>query len=146
MQRIIGESLKETFWKVGDKMLYFKLEYQYSIVQKATFWEKIIDRLLSHFVPMANPTLEENLGYVKEWYLEYDDVEEYTNREVGVAENGLVVFKAPFEENWGYWCDNDMTMDDYRNLNIHSISKEAFEKLWNEEIQLPFGTESNSSK
>ena len=127
-------------------MLYFKLEYQYSIAQKATFLEKIIDRLLSHFVPMANPTLEENLDYVKEWYLEYDDVEEYTNREVGVAENGLVVFKAPFEENWGYWCDNDMTMDDYRNLNIHSISKEAFEKLWNEEIQLPFGTESNISK
>ena len=115
-------------------MLYFKLEYQYSIAQKATFWEKIIDRLLSHFVPMANPTLEENLGYVKEWYLEYDDVEEYTNREVGVGENGLVVFKAPFEENWGYWCDNDMTMDDYRNLNIHAISKEAFEKLWNEEV------------
>ena len=86
-------------------MLYFKLEYQYSIAQKATFWEKIIDRLLSHFVPMANPTLEENLGYVKEWYIEYDDVEEYANREVGVAENGLVVFKAPFEENWGYWCD-----------------------------------------
>ena len=26
-----------------------------------------------------------------------------------------------------------MTMDDYRNLNIHAISKEAFEKLWNEE-------------
>ena len=127
-------------------MLYFKLEYQYSIAQKATFLEKIIDRLLSHFVPMANPTLEENFDYVKEWYLEYDDVEEYTNREVGVAENGLVVFKAPFEENWGYWCYNDMTTDDYRNLNIHAISKEAFEKLWNEEIQLPFGTESNSSK
>lgn len=61
-------------------MLYFKLEYQYSIAQKATFWEKIIDRLLSHFVPMANPTLEENLDYVKEWYIEYDDVEEYANR------------------------------------------------------------------
>ena len=124
------------FYKLNEKMLYFKLEYQYSIAPKATFWEKIIDRLLSHFVPMANPTLEENLGYVKEWYIEYDDVEEYTNREVGVAENGLVVFKAPFEENWGYWCDNDMTMDDYRNLNIHAISKEAFEKLWNEEVQL----------
>ena len=102
--------------------------------------------VIKPFYTDANPTLEENLGYVKEWYLEYDDVEEYTNREVGVAENGLVVFKAPFEENWGYWCDNDMTMDDYRNLNIHAISKEAFEKLWNEEIQLPFGTESNSSK
>ena len=129
-----------------DNMQYFSFD---SVLigkkTKNTLWEKIIDRLLNHFMPMANPTLEENLGYVKEWYLEYDDVEEYTNREVGVAENGLG-FKAPFEENWGYWCDNDMTMDDYRNLNIHSISKEAFEKLWNEEIQLPFGTESNSSK
>ena len=134
-------------------MLYFKLEYQYSIAQKATFWEKITNKLLTHLVkllthlvPKANPTLEENLDYVKEWYIEYDDVEEYTNREVGVAENGMVVFKAPFEENLGYWCDNDMTMDDYRNLNIHAISKEAFEKLWNEEVQFPFGIESNSSK
>ncbi len=47
--------------------------------------------------------------------------------------------KAPFEENWGYFgVYNDMTMDDYRNLNIHAISKEAFEKLWKEEIKLPF--------
>ena len=137
-------------WKLGlkeDNMQYFSF---YSVLigkkTKNTLWEKIIDWLLNHFMPMANPTLDKNLGYVKEWYIEYDDVEEYTNREVGVAENGLVVFKAPFEENWGYWCDNDMTMDDYRNLNIHAISKEAFEKLWNEEVQLPFGTESNSSK
>lgn len=130
-----------------DNMQYFSFD---SVLigkkTKNTLWEKIIDWLLNHFMPMANPTLDKNLDYVKEWYLEYDDVEEYTNREVGVAENGLVVFKAPFEENWGYWCDNDMTMDDYRNLNIHAISKEVFEKLWNEEIQLPFGTESNSSK
>ena len=113
---------------------------------KNTLWEKIIDWLLNHFMPMANPTLDKNLGYVKEWYIEYDDVEEYANREVGVAENGLVVFKAPFEYNFGYLCYNDMTMDEDRNLNIHAISKEAFDKLWNEEIQLPFGTESNSSK
>ena len=31
-------------------------------------------------MPMANPTLDKNLGYVKEWYIEYDDVEEYANR------------------------------------------------------------------
>ena len=130
-----------------DNMQYFSFD---SVLigkkTKNTLWEKIIDWLLNHFMPMANPTLEENLGYVKEWYLEYDDVEEYTNREVGVAENGFVVFKAPFEENLGYWCDDDMTMDDYRNLNIHAISKEAFEKLWNEEVQLPFRAESNISK
>lgn len=134
-------------------MRYFNLKVLVGKKPKDTFWEKITNKLLTHLVkllthlvPKANPTLEENLDYVKEWYIEYDDVEEYTNREVGVAENGLVVFKAPFEENLGYWCDNDMTMDDYRNLNIHAISKETFEKLWNEVIQLPFGTESNSSK
>lgn len=134
-------------------MRYFNLKVLVGKKPKDTFWEKITNKLLTHLVkllthlvPKANPTLEENLDYVKEWYIEFDDVEEYTNREVGVAENGMVVFKAPFEENWGYWCDNDMTMDDYRNLNIHAISKEAFEKLWNEEIKLPFGTESNSSK
>lgn len=54
--------------------------------------------------------------------------------------------KLPLKKTGGYWCDNDMTMEDYQNLNIHTISKETFEKLWNEEIHLPFGAESNSSK
>ena len=85
-----------------DNMQYFSFD---SVLigkkTKNTLWEKIIDWLLNHFMPMANPTLEENLGYVKEWYLEYDDVEEYVNREVGLAENGLVVFKAPFEKTGG---------------------------------------------
>ena len=63
-----------------------------------------------------------------------------------MTENGLVVFKAPFEENWGYWCDNDMTIDDYRNLGIHTISKEVFEKLWNEEVQSPTEKDSNRAK
>ena len=86
-------------------MRYFNLKVLVAKKSKDTFWGKIINWLISHFVPMANPTLDKNLGYVKEWYIEYDDVEEYVNREVGLAENGLVVFKAPFEENWGYWCD-----------------------------------------
>lgn len=119
---------------MSNNMLYFKFDVARSKKPKDTFRSKLSDWLSSHFVPKANPTLEKNLAYVKEWYVEYDDIEEYTNREIGVTENGLVVFKAPFEENWGYWCDNDMTMDDYRNLNIHAISKEAFEKLWNEEV------------
>lgn len=113
---------------------------------KNTFFEKITIWLLSHFIPTTNPTLEHNISYVKQWYIEYDDIEEYTNREVGVTENGLVVFKAPFEENWGYWCDNDMTIDDYRNLGIHTISKEVFEKLWNEEVQSPTEKDSNRAK
>lgn len=110
---------------------------------KDTFFEKIATWLLSHLIPKTNPTLEHNIAYVKHWYIEYNDVEEYANREVGVTENGSVVFKAPFEENLGYWCDNDMTMDDYRNLGIHAISKEVFEKLWNKEVQFPSEADSN---
>ena len=85
-------------------MRYFNLKVLVGKKPKDTFWEKITNKLLTHLVkllthlvPKANPTLEENLDYVKEWYIEYDDVEEYTNREVGVAENGMVVFKAPFD-------------------------------------------------
>jgi len=116
-------------------MLYFKFEVSIGRKTKDTILEKIIVWVLRHFVPMANPTLENNLDSVKEWYIEYDDIEKFTNREIGVAENGLVVFKAPFEENWGYWCDNDMTMDDYKKLNIHLVSKNEFETLWNKEIE-----------
>lgn len=124
-------------------MLYFKFEVPRCKKSKGTFREKVTNWLLSHLIPTTNPTLEHNIAYVKQWYIEYDDVEEYTNREVGVTENGLVVFKAPFDENWGYWCDNDMTMDDYRSLGIHAISKEAFEKLWNKEVLLPSEVDSN---
>lgn len=64
-----------------DNMQYFSFD---SVLigkkTKNTLWEKIIDWLLNHFMPMANPTLDKNLGYVKEWYIEYDDVEEYANR------------------------------------------------------------------
>ncbi len=64
-----------------------------------------------------------------------------------MAENGLVVFKAPFEENWAYWCDNDMTMDDYRNLNIYAISRKRLRNFGKKkEIKLPFRAESNISK
>lgn len=80
-------------------MLYFKLKWSIAKKPKDTFWSKMTNWLLRHFIPVANPTLEGNLAYVKQWYIEYDDIEEYTNREVGVTENGLVVFKAPFEEN-----------------------------------------------
>lgn len=110
---------------------------------KVSSWRKIIIWLLEQFVPKANPTLEDNINYVKKWYIEYNDVEEYTNREIGITENGLVVFKAPFEENLGYWCDSEMTMNNYIDIGIHEISKKLFEKLWNEEIQYPITTESD---
>lgn len=122
---------------MSNNMLYFKFDVARGKKPKDTFWSKLSDWLLRHFIPMANPTLEKNIAYIRQWYIEYDDVEKYTNREVGVTENGLVVFKAPFDNNLGYWCDNNMTMDDYRSLGIHAISKEAFEKLWSKEVLLP---------
>ena len=73
-------------------MKYFNLKVLVGKKPKDTLWEKIINKLLTHLVPKANPTLEENLYYVKEWYIEYDDVEEYTNREVGVVENAFAFF------------------------------------------------------
>lgn len=51
---------------------------------KVSSWRKIIIWLLEQFVPKANPTLEDNINYVKKWYIEYNDVEEYTNREIGI--------------------------------------------------------------
>ena len=43
---------------------------------------------------------------------------------------GNVVFKAPYEDNLGYWVDNDLTLEDYRSFNPVSVSAKEFEALW----------------
>lgn len=80
-------------------------------------------------MPKANPTLEGNIDNVFVWYVEYDISGSYTNREIGMDAEGNVVFKAPYEDNLGYWVDNDLTLENYRSFNPVSVSAKEFETL-----------------
>lgn len=96
-----------------------------------SWFERICVFILKLLIPQSNPSYGKNIDCVKEWCIEYDDVGEYTNREIGIDNHGCLVFKAPCLNDLGYWCDNDLTMDDYKKFNIQQMKKEEFEKLWN---------------
>lgn len=113
-------------------MLYFKFQQMIGAKAKYSFLERIVTKLLEIIIPSANPTLDKKLEKVKIWYIEYDDAGQYTNREIGIDKNGFLIFKAPSQGNLGYWCDTDLTLDDYSVFNIHFIPKEEFENKWSE--------------
>lgn len=115
-------------------MKYFEFEMITDKSSRNSFIERFCVWLFNLLLPRANPTLEGNIDSVKKWYIEYNDIYNYTNREIGIDKHGNIVFKAPFNDNLGYWCDNDLSISDYKKFGIQSISKNQFEKLWNFDI------------
>ena len=97
---------------------------------------KVFDFLLSFLIPKANPDFDSMYDNVITWFIEYDEDNDYTNREVGVDKQGRVIVKAPYKRNLGFWVDEDLTFQDYvDNFNIQYISKEAFESIWEKELE-----------
>ncbi len=59
-------------------------------------------------------------------------------REIGVGKDGEVILKMPFNENYGYWVYNNLTCNDFKeSFKIEYISKENFEKAWNNQLYHP---------
>ena len=101
----------------------------------------LIDRVVVYFlnkichIPKANPDFDGLYGQVIIWYIEYDEENDYTNREVGLDKNGEVIVKAPFKKNLGLWVDEDLTLKDYSdNFEIQPVDEKEFEELWNQKI------------
>lgn len=121
-------------------MLYFKFVREKKDVYKEGKIVRAIDEILRIILPQTNPTLEENIDYVRTWYIEYDETQYSTLRELGQDENGTLVFKAPYKHNLGFWVDEELTLDDYRKFNLTEISAEEFEKIWAQEPVQPINS------
>lgn len=111
-------------------MKYFRFDYQ---IKKSTenpsFFNKMT-RCLLFFMPKANPDFEDKYSLVVTWYIEYDDINNYTNREIGLSEDKGIIVKAPFGKNLGFWTDSDVTLEDYEKWNKKSVTSEEFDALW----------------
>lgn len=71
------------------------------------------------------------------FYIEYDINNSTVVREIGTDENNKVVTKGPYKNNLGFWIDNDLTLQEYKErFDIHSIGKETFDKLWESPMSL----------
>ena len=118
-------------------MLYFKFVREKKDVYKEGKIVGAISEILRIILPQSNPTLEENIDYVRTWYIEYDESQYSTLRELGLDERDFLVFKAPYKHNLGFWVDEELTLDDYRKFNLTEISAEEFEELWKREPVQP---------
>ena len=86
-----------------------------------SFFEKIL--------PQANPEFEEKYDLVRNWIVEFDE-QGLALREIGLEKNGKVIVAAPYEGNCGFWLDTNMNYDDFKDFNGEIISRDEFEKYW----------------
>ena len=116
-------------------MKYFKFKNggKGNSIHESSIWN-FTNRILSKLIPKANPDFEKKYKSVDTWYIEYDDQRCFTTREIGIDKDGIVIARAPFNNNLGLWVDSDMKYEDYLSYEICTITKNDFNLLWNTPI------------
>jgi hypothetical protein len=102
--------------------------------------KRIVINLLTKIIPTANSDYEYNIDKVKYWLIECNRITGVPQREIGLDFQDRVIMKMPFTKNYGYWTDNNLLLDDFKqHFNVSEITQAAFEQHWkviNESINL----------
>jgi len=93
--------------------------------------EKSVVRVLETIIPKANPDFEGKIGDVNEWLIEINEETEIPDREIGVDNRGQTIMIMPFGDNYGYWTDNNLKLNDFRDIfNATNIPDKEFNDRW----------------
>lgn len=119
-------------------MIYFKFispfgKMESGNIHKSKFID-VICKALRAVLPKANPDFDDKYESVRTWYIEYDENNNWVNREIGLDSINNVIVKAPYLKNIGFWMDEDLKIDDYLKFNIEYITTDRFEELWRKEV------------
>jgi hypothetical protein len=87
-------------------------------------------KILTTIIPKANPDFEHLLDKVDYWKIEFSKTQNATWREIGFAKDGVSIVAMPFEDNYGFWTDNQLTLDDYETFDPTLITKDEFDNDW----------------
>ena len=99
--------------------------------KESSCMRKFVLFFLRIFLPKANPDFDTLFKYVNIWFIEYDAGEQCVLREVGLDKYDKVIVKAPFKNNYGFWTDNNLTIEEFvTQFNIEYINKSDFEYVW----------------
>jgi hypothetical protein len=94
--------------------------------------QKVIIKVLSAFLPLANPDFEGQFVNVKEWYLEFVSEFSTPNREIGLDKLGNIIVVGPYGRNMGFWTDSIMKLEDLKKIaQVQFITQQDFDDLWN---------------
>jgi hypothetical protein len=86
---------------------------------------------VSIFISKANPDYDPLIDNVAIWLLEIDNDDKRPNREIGIDKNGKPILIMPWRDNYGYWCDNEITYDYFKeNFKAVDIDKIDFNTQW----------------
>ena len=93
--------------------------------------KKILIGIFKKIIPVANPDFENHIFKVYHWLIECDRQDGTPQREIGVDSLGQVIMIMPFKNNYGYWTDNNLNVQDFKeHFNATEIDKELFEQKW----------------
>lgn len=98
--------------------------------KKKSLTKNLIVKILGFVLPKANPDFEDLYDNVKKWKIEFNISKNYTERELGFDKNENLIVIAPYKSNYGFWTDNNLTLDDYKNFKPTKITKEEFDNDW----------------
>ena len=91
----------------------------------------IVEVISTTVIPIANPDFENKIDEVSTWLIEFEGDSYYPNREIGLDISDIPILVMPWRKNYGYWTDNELTLEDFRShFDSTSSSKEEFERNW----------------
>ena len=93
--------------------------------------KKAIIKILTLIIPKANPDFEDLLYKVEYWKIEFNKEENNTSREIGFDNKGNSLVAMPLGDNYGYWSDNQLNLEDYEKFHPTIITEDEFESDWN---------------
>lgn len=87
--------------------------------------------ILTKIIPKANPDFDDKIDEVQYWLLECDNETGIPEREIGLDKEGRVILKMPLKDNYGYWTDNNLLLNDFKeHFRTSEVSKEIFDWKW----------------
>lgn len=119
------------------EMVY--IQFEVPKVKSQKIKERLIKTLIIEFIasifkmitPAANPDFDTKIEQVKYWMIECDNESGIPEREIGLDENKYVIVKMPYNNNYGYWIDNNLLLNDFKKeFKTSFISKVLFESKW----------------
>ncbi len=93
--------------------------------------KKALIAILTKIIPKANPDFEDKIDEVQHWLVECDIETGIPEREIGLDKEGRVILKMPYKDNYGYWTDNNLLLNDFKeHFVVSEINKDRFEQNW----------------
>jgi len=109
----------------------FKVPKSEPVAESSQF-ENVVVKILSTILPKANPDFDKLIDQVDYWFVEYNQTENAAWREIGFDKNGHSIVAMPLGKNYGYWTDNNLTLDDFEAFGVTAIAQDQFENEWTE--------------